>query len=131
MQYGGEDSARNVLLRHFDTFLEFFNRVRLFLKESMVQRNPKFLAQKCKLKQHSGEEKETKDKERLKKKELRKQSAREKDYGTTEEKSFSAALNSIQMKIKYMDGDGNCLFRSIADQLTGKCSNVSGKALFL
>lgn len=67
---------------------------------------------------------ENKDEERLKKKEIRKQSAREKDYGTAEEKEFCAALLSIQLKIRYMDGDGNCMFRSIADQLTGSCSNV-------
>lgn len=80
---------------------------------------------KLKGKQPNSLEKETKHDQRLKKKELKKQSNRAKDYGTNEEKEFSIALLGIRLKIKYMDGDGNCLFRSIADQLTGECSNVN------
>jgi hypothetical protein len=80
---------------------------------------------KLKGRQQNGIEKETKQDQRLKKKEIRKQLNRAKDYGTSEEKDFSLALLAIRLKIKYMDGDGNCLFRSIADQLTGECSNVN------
>jgi hypothetical protein len=80
---------------------------------------------KLKGRQQNGLEKETKQDQRLKKKEIRKQLNRAKDYGTNEEKDFSLALLAIRLKIKYMDGDGNCLFRSIADQLTGECSNVN------
>lgn len=80
---------------------------------------------KLKGRQQNGPEKETKQDQRLKKKEIRKHLNRAKDYGTSEEKDFSLSLLAIRLKIKYMDGDGNCLFRSIADQLTGECSNVS------
>jgi hypothetical protein len=34
-----------------------------------------------------------------------------------EDKELSSALLSAGYRIKYMVGDGNCLFRSIADQL--------------
>ena len=71
-----------------------------------------------------GLERETKQEQRQKKKDLRKQSHRTKDYYSCEEKEFSVALLALQLKINYMDGDGNCLFRSIADQMTGECSNV-------
>ena len=80
---------------------------------------------KQKHKDQISDDKETKGEQRLRKRELRKQSSREKDYSTGEEKEFLAALLKISLKIKYMEGDGNCLFRSIADQLTGECSNVS------
>ena len=53
------------------------------------------------------------------KKEHRKHVARLKDYASSEEKAFLALLNDANLTIKYMDGDGNCLFRSVADQLTG------------
>ena len=58
--------------------------------------------------------------ERAKKRELRKQQAKEKDYQSKEERAFAALLQQQELCIKYMDGDGNCLFRSIADQLTGR-----------
>ena len=87
---------------------------------------PKNLAtNKQKHKEQTSDEKETKGEQRLKKRELRKQSSRQKDGSTGADKVFSAALLQINLKIKYMEGDGNCLFRSIADQLTGECSNVS------
>ena len=85
------------------------------------------LAQKDKFSRNSTIDGETKNEQRLKKKEFRKKSGREKDYSTAQEKEFASALHDIQLKIRYMDGDGNCLFRSIADQLTGECSNVSAK----
>lgn len=91
----------------------------------LISRRIEPVVQKNKHCRNSGIEKETKEEQRIKKKELRKQSAREKDYNTTEEKEFSVALHGMQLKVRYMDGDGNCLFRSIADQLTGKCSDVS------
>jgi OTU domain-containing protein 3 len=64
--------------------------------------------------------KDTKQEERLKKRSLKQQSRREKDYQTSEERDFKALLVENGLQIKYMDGDGNCLFRSIADQLSGR-----------
>ena len=69
-------------------------------------------------------ERETKQEQRQKRKDLRKQLHRTKDYFSSEEKEFSISLLALQLKINFMDGDGNCLFRSIADQMTGECSNV-------
>lgn len=58
--------------------------------------------------------------DRSRKRELKKQRAIAKDYSSSEERAFSSFLAVIGLIIKYMDGDGNCLFRSLADQLTGK-----------
>jgi hypothetical protein len=69
-------------------------------------------------------DRETKQEQRQKKKDLKKKSHRTKDYYSSEEKEFSLSLLALQLRINYMDGDGNCLFRSIADQMTGECSNV-------
>jgi hypothetical protein len=75
---------------------------------------------KGKLHKHDGEkEKETKKDQRLKKKELKRQNRIDKDYGSVEEKAFSSSLSDLKLKIKFMEGDGNCLFRSIADQTIG------------
>jgi len=55
----------------------------------------------------------------------RKQVARSKDYyDSSDEKAFLALLNGVGLTIKYMDGDGNCLFRSVADQLTGNADGM-------
>lgn len=44
---------------------------------------------------------------------------KQKDYKSKEENEFLVLLSSLSLKVKYIDGDGNCLFRSIADQLLG------------
>lgn len=93
----------------------------------LASRRIESLVQKDKSNKNSKIEGETKNEQQFKKKEFRKKSGRDKDYDTDQEKEFTSALYDIQLKVNYMDGDGNCLFRSIADQLTGKCSNVSAK----
>jgi hypothetical protein len=55
---------------------------------------------------------ESKKDQRLKKKEIKKQRCREKDYNTNEERSFHSLLSSLNLRIKYMDGDGNCMVRA-------------------
>ena len=42
-----------------------------------------------------------------------------KNYQSPEECLFVESLKNIGLQIRYMDGDGNCLFRSIADQISG------------
>jgi hypothetical protein len=54
-------------------------------------------------------EKESKKDQRLKKKEYKKLRDRQKDYNTGEERSFCALLVTLNLRIKYMDGDGNCM----------------------
>lgn len=51
------------------------------------------------------------------KKEYRKKS--KKTYESNEEKEFCRILADQGMKINYMESDGNCLFRAIADQIGG------------
>jgi hypothetical protein len=34
-------------------------------------------------------------------------------------KKFKEQLSPLCLKVKEMDGDGNCLFRSVADQIDG------------
>ena len=67
--------------------------------------------------------KSDKQDDRTRKREFKKQQAIAKDYQSKEERAFSSFLAEIGLVIKYMDGDGNCLFRSLADQLTGKQDN--------
>jgi OTU domain-containing protein 3 len=67
--------------------------------------------------------KSEKQDDRIRKREFKKQQAIEKDYQSKEELAFSSFLAEIGLIVKYMDGDGNCLFRSLADQLTGKQDN--------
>lgn len=68
-------------------------------------------------KENKNNNKETKKEQRQNKKEHKKQIAREKDYNTNEEKKFLELLYNNNLKIIYMIGDGNCMYRSIADQL--------------
>lgn len=60
-------------------------------------------------KSHKKKEKEillsmTKKEERKTKKELKKQRNREKDYSTNEEKQFRAMLETLGIRIKFVDG---------------------------
>ena len=64
-------------------------------------------------------DKQSKNKDRETKKEYRKRSHQIKDYTLTEERIFLLELNKFGLGVKYIDGDGNCLFRSLADQLFG------------
>lgn len=41
------------------------------------------------------------------------------NYESREERDFASMLESVGMYVKVMEGDGNCMFRSIADQLFG------------
>jgi hypothetical protein len=62
----------------------------------------------------------TKKEERKMKIMLKKQRhLKARDYTTPEEVQFNEMLTSLHLRIKYVSGDGNCLFRSIADNLTG------------
>ena len=64
--------------------------------------------------------KSDKQDDRARKRDLKKQNRMAKNYECQEEREFKSFLAGINLIIKYMDGDGNCLFRSLADQLTGK-----------
>lgn len=55
--------------------------------------------------------------ERAAKKQAKKQRGRR--FGDAEERAFEAQLQAIGGTITTMASDGNCLFRSIADQLEG------------
>ena len=48
---------------------------------------------------------------------LRNKSLSRRDYRSKEEIRFSESLSSLGLEIKVMEGDGNCLFRAIADQI--------------
>ena len=40
-------------------------------------------------------------------------------YDSQEEKDLQNILNNMNLKVRVIKGDGNCMFRSIADQLVG------------
>lgn len=61
----------------------------------------------------------TKKEERKLKKEFKKQKHRQKNYDTHEESSFRGILHLLGLRVKYVDADGNCMFRSLCDQITG------------
>lgn len=44
-------------------------------------------------------------------------------YDTREEKELASILAQSGLVIHHMEGDGNCMFRSIADQITGDCDH--------
>jgi len=66
-----------------------------------------------------------------KKKQERKLAAREKhknnsksqDNDSTDDPDLEKQLDKINLKLRDVNGDGNCLFRAISDQMTGKESN--------
>ena len=41
------------------------------------------------------------------------------NYSTREEQNFALMLDSLGLQVKVMQGDGNCMFRAIADQVFG------------
>ena len=55
--------------------------------------------------------------DREEKKRIKKQIHRQRDYGCAEEIQFARELLEEGYVIEYIDMDGNCLFRSICDQL--------------
>jgi hypothetical protein len=65
----------------------------------------------------------TKKEERKMKMMLKKQRHKDRDYSSKEEVEFNETLASLELRVKYVSGDGNCLFRSFADQLTGLETN--------
>jgi len=71
---------------------------------------------------------ERKKNERIMKKKWREEK-RKRTYGDAEWKSdflkFSDQLTAIGLMIKDVAGDGNCLFRAMADQFTGEPSNYA------
>ncbi|CAM9636925.1 unnamed protein product [Choristocarpus tenellus] len=58
--------------------------------------------------------------ERSRLKHQRQREAQEKHISADEDKIFADQVRKLGGRIKYITGDGNCLFRSIADQLEGK-----------
>jgi OTU domain-containing protein 3 len=66
---------------------------------------------------------QTKKADRMAKRTIRKEMNRHKTYDTPEELEFKNMLEALQLQIRHVDGDGNCMFRSIADQLTGSEQN--------
>lgn len=57
--------------------------------------------------------------DRAEKKRVKKELHRKRDYESSEETQFARELLSEGYIIKYIDMDGNCMFRSICDQLFG------------
>lgn len=45
-----------------------------------------------------------------------------KNYNSEEELRFAASLAAVGLEVKYMEGDGNCMFRSLSDQLKDDAS---------
>ncbi len=44
---------------------------------------------------------------------------RDKDYNDPTETCFFRLMETMGLRVKYMATDGNCMFRSIADQIEG------------
>lgn len=62
-------------------------------------------------------------KQQLKIKNKKSKSYKSRSYDTLEDKAFVDLLTSQGLMLTIVDGDGNCLFRSLSDQLTGTQSN--------
>lgn len=67
--------------------------------------------------------KQDKQNDRELKKRYKKQLNKNKDYNSNEEKLFSLSLLKDGYTIEYIDTDGNCLFRSISDQIYSHQNN--------
>ena len=61
----------------------------------------------------------SKQEERRLKALLKKQAHRARNYACQEEVSFALQLEQAHWSIRHVDGDGNCMFRSLSDQLYG------------
>ncbi|CAM9499007.1 unnamed protein product, partial [Ascophyllum nodosum] len=61
-----------------------------------------------------------KAKERAARARNKKERYRNSYYSDADDREFEAQVGQIGCKIKFIEGDGNCLFRSLADQLEGK-----------
>jgi len=57
--------------------------------------------------------------DRMEKKRIKKEIHRKRDYESSAERKFADELLQDGFRIEYIDGDGNCLFRSLSDQLYG------------
>ncbi|CAM9458756.1 unnamed protein product [Ectocarpus sp. 12 AP-2014] len=67
-----------------------------------------------------------KAKERNERARLRKGRMRNSLYSSSaDDRDFEAQVEQIGCKIKFIEGDGNCLFRSLADQLEGRSQDHS------
>lgn len=71
------------------------------------------------LKNNSSISGSSKQAERRLKELLKKQAHRAKNYACQEEVSFALQLEQDHWSIRHVDGDGNCMFRSLSDQLYG------------
>ena len=62
--------------------------------------------------------------DRQARKQLRKQAARKgKQYTQSDLQQFREALRDSGMQLREMQGDGNCFFRAVSDQLDGTQNN--------
>eukprot|EP00903_Cladosiphon_okamuranus_P014076 g13083.t1 len=69
----------------------------------------------------AGGQQADKAKERSERTRLRKERERNSVFSSSaNDREFEAQVEQIGCKIKFIEGDGNCLFRSLADQLEGR-----------
>lgn len=65
------------------------------------------------------------EKQSWKKESNRKRYGKACDYNSREEQDFTRTLESLGLQVRVISGDGNCMFRSIGDQLFGSAVSHS------